>query len=535
MSTNTASPPANTTGFKGDDRALLGIVLAVITFWLFAQTTLNIGPLMAEELGMPMSVMNIAIALSALFSGMFIVVLGGLGDKYGRVKIVLLGNILNIVGSLIIAFAFGPVATPLILLGRILQGLAAGAIMPSTMALLKAYWEGKARQRAISMWSIGSWGGSGLTAVFGGFIASTFLGWRSIFIICALVSVLSILLMRHIPESAPAAGKAGKLDWPGIISFAVAMIALQIVVTQGSIIGWTSLITWGLMAVFLASFAVFLKVEVDNPNAFVDFGLFKNTVFTGATISNFLLNATSGILAVSLWVLQGAGGLSAAEAGYLTLGYAVFIIAFIRVGEKLLQKFGSRQPMIWGTLIVLVAIALLMATNVMQGTYTVLAVVAYSLFGLGLAFYATPSTDAALSNLPDDQAGSGSGIYKMASSLGAAFGVAASAAIFTALETTGLDVVGAAMEFSGRQDNVAVREAGMIGLAFNGLMAIAALASIIIFIPKNAGKTPPEGEKDRIGARDESVRLATTRAKEQTTKSSADTVGTADSADEAGR
>ncbi len=79
------------------------------------------------------------------------------------------------------------------------------------------------------------------------------------------------------------------------------------------------------------------------------------------------------------------------------------------------------------------AILLLMPTNLMLGTYSVLAVAAFSLFGIGLAFYATPSTDAALSNLPDDQAGSGSGIYKMASSLGASFGVAISAAIFTAL------------------------------------------------------------------------------------------------------
>ncbi len=57
-----------------------------------------------------------------------------------------------------------------------------------------------------------------------------------------------------------------------------------------------------------------------------------------------------------------------------------------------------------------------MPTNLLIGQYKMLAVVAYTLFGLGLAFYATPSTDAALSNLPDDQAGSGSGIYKMASS-----------------------------------------------------------------------------------------------------------------------
>ena len=199
--------PVNPTGFKGNDSALFGIVLAVVAFWLFAQTTMNIGPLMAEDVGMPMPVMNIAISLSALFSGMFIVVLGGLGDRYGRVKIVFLGKVLNIVGSLLIAFAIeGALATPMILLGRILQGLAAGAIMPCTMALLKACWDGRDRQREVSMWSIGSWGGSGMIAIFGGFMASTVLGWRAIFVICALVSMASIALVRQIPESAPLAG-----------------------------------------------------------------------------------------------------------------------------------------------------------------------------------------------------------------------------------------------------------------------------------------------------------------------------------------
>ena len=225
-------------GFTGNDSALLGIVLAVVTFWLFAQTTMNIGPLMATDVGMPMPVMNIAISISALFSGMFIVVLGGLGDRFGRVRIVLLGNLLNIVGSLLIAFAVDAAATPMILLGRVLQGLAAGSIMPSTMALLKVYWDGKQRQRAVSMWSIGSWGGSGLTAIFGGFMASTMLGWRSIFILCALVSVASIALMRQIPVSAPLAGRGGRTDWTGIVSMAVGLAALLIVVTQGSSLGW---------------------------------------------------------------------------------------------------------------------------------------------------------------------------------------------------------------------------------------------------------------------------------------------------------
>ncbi len=479
-----AAPDAR--GFKGNDAALLGIVLAVVTFWLFAQTAMNIGPLMARDVGMPMPVMNVAISLAALFSGMFTVVLGSLGDRWGRVRLVLAGNVLGIAGSLLIAFSSGAAATPMILLGRILQGLAAGAIMPASLALLKVYWDGRERQRAVSMWAIGTWGGSGLTAIFGGFMASTALGWRAIFVTSALVSVASILLVRQIPESAPLAGRTGATDWAGIVSLAVGLAALLIVVTQGSTIGWTSLATWGLLALFLAAFGVFVNAELHAGNPLVDFRLFRNAVFTGATVSNFLINGTAGALAVSLWVLQGAGGLSAATAGYLTIGYAVFIIAFIRVGEKLLQRFGPRTPMLWGSLVVLAAIVMLMATNTLQWQYTMLAVVAYSLFGLGLAFYATPSTDAALANLPPDQAGAGSGIYKMASSLGAAFGVAIAAALFTALSDTGLEAVGAVIEFSGRQDNLAVREAGVVGLAFTALMALAALVSVTIFIPARA-------------------------------------------------
>ena len=492
MSTTASTAPADerAANYVGDNKALLGIVLGVVTFWLFAQTTLNIGPVMGADLGLDISVTTIAISLSALFSGMFIVVAGGMADKIGRVRIATIGNVLGIAGSLLIALAFGSVgtATAMLLVGRALQGLSAAFIMPSTMALLKTYWHGPDRQRAVSMWSIGSWGGSGLAAIFGGLMAGTFLGWRSIFIISAVVSLISIVLMRGIPESAPSAGRASRTDWGGIISLAVTVLSLLVFITQGSNIGWTNPITWAILAVFFIALAAFVVVERRVADPLVDFSLFAIPQFTGATISNLLLNATAGLIPVSLWVLQGAGGMSAQTSGYLTLGYAVFIIAFIRVGEKLLQRFGAKKPMIWGTLIVIVAILLLMGTNTLVETYVVLAIIAYSLFGLGLAFYATPSTDMALSALPEEKAGSGSGIYKMASSIGSAFGVAIPAAIFNAMSVSGSQVVGEVMRWSGRQDNLAVREAGMFGLAAVLIMALIALTSIIFLIPNDSKK-----------------------------------------------
>src|SRR4029078_1111874 len=93
---------------------------------------------------------------------------------------------------------------------------------------------------------------------------------------------------------------------------------------------------------------LFFSIESRILNAFVDFKLFHNRTYTGATILNFLLNGAAGTFVFSLQLLQRGGNMTAQQAGMLTLGYAIAIIAFIRVGEKLLQRFGARKPMLWG-------------------------------------------------------------------------------------------------------------------------------------------------------------------------------------------
>ena len=93
------------TPYRGNDKLLFGIILGVLAFWLFAQTTLNIAPAMAADLEVPTNVMNIAVSITALFSGIFIVVVGGLADRVGRVKILMWGFILGIIGSLLVALA----------------------------------------------------------------------------------------------------------------------------------------------------------------------------------------------------------------------------------------------------------------------------------------------------------------------------------------------------------------------------------------------------------------------------------------------
>ncbi len=472
--------------YQGNDRLLLGMVLGVITFWLFAQTTLNIAPTMRTDLGINVNTSNIAVSITALFSGIFIVVIGGLGDRFGRVKTTKVGLILSIIGSLLIAASPKGTAT-FLMTGRIIQGLSAACIMPSTLALIKAYYQGAARQRAVSFWSIGSWGGSGVSSLFGGILAST-IGWRWIFWISIIIAIGSFFLISGTPESKnPPSDKNQSFDFSGVLTFMTGMVAINVVIGQGARIGWSSPVILGLTVLAVVALFAFFVIERSKENSFIDFNLFSNKTYSGATISNFLLNGAAGTLIVALTLVQLGAGLTSFQAGLLTIGYLIAILMTIRVGEKLLQKWGARKPMVLGCIITGIGILMTAFTFVLARQYMIIATIGFTLFGIGLGFYATPSTDAALSTVPTEKAGSASGIYKMASSLGAAFGVAISAAIFTGLSNRSVHFSEGI--FWGRVDNISIRYSAAIALLFNLGMVLVAIISILMTVPAGKSET----------------------------------------------
>jgi DHA2 family multidrug resistance protein-like MFS transporter len=143
----------------------------------------------------------------------------------------------------------------------------------------------------------------------------------------------------------------------------------------------------------------------------------------------------------------------------------------------------------WGTAITAAGILLTSLTFLLIEQYAVVAFVGFVLYGIGLGFYATPSTDAAMSSVPGDKAGTAAGLYKMASSLGSAFGVAISAAIYTAAQHLPAALVPDI--FWGRQDNVAMRFGGGLGLLFNIMICVVALISVMVAVPE----TQPNEER----------------------------------------
>ena len=304
--------------------------------------------------------------------------------------------------------------------------------MPATIALVKEYFDGADRQRALSYWSIGSWGGSGLCSFAGGAIA-TYMGWKWIFIFSIIFALLAMWLIKEVPESkAPSTGKF-KFDFGGLGIFIITLLAINIFITQGANFGWTSATTIILAVVSIIGIIVFIKYEAKRTTALIDFKMFQSKPYTGATISNFLLNAVAGTLIVANTYVQVGRGFNAFQSGMLSIGYLVAVLAMIRVGEKLMQRTGAKKPMVWGTALTLVGVGIMGLTFLPDLMYTIVVFIGFILFGIGLGMYATPSTDTAVSYAPDNKVGEASGVYKMASSLGNAFGVAISATIYSSI------------------------------------------------------------------------------------------------------
>ena len=179
-----------------------------------------------------------------------------------------------------------------------------------------------------------------------------------------------------------------------------------------------------------------------------------------------MLNGVAGgTLIVVNTYYQSQLGFSSLQAGLISITYLVAVLIMIRVGEKLLQNL-VLKPLLVGSGFAFLGLLLLSLTFLPNVAYIISSIIGYLLFGIGLGTYATPSTDTAVAEAPDDKVGVASGLYKMASSLGNAFGVAMSSTIYG---------------FGASFINLQLMAAGVL---FNAGIALTAFIVILILVPK---------------------------------------------------
>lgn len=415
--------------FKPGTQLIVAIILSILTYWLFAQSFLNIAPHVQKDYNIDMTVVNIAVSLTSLFTGIFIVVAGGLADKLGRVKMTRVGIILSIVGSISVIISSIPA---LLIIGRVLQGLSAACLMPATIAIINQFYHDEERQKALSFWSFGSYGGTGIASFFAGLVA-TFFGWKWIFVLSIILSFVALYLFRGVPESKEPGAKNMKFDVVGITIFLIMMLSINVVTTQGTRLGWLNPITLTLDAIFVISVFVFYFYERQKHQPFIDFSVFSNKTYIGTVSANFLLNTVIGSLALFNIYAQAGLGFSGLKAGFVTITYLIGSLSMICIGERYLQRKGPRFPMLAGPISIAVGILLISTVFLPDVVYIIVSVIGFLFIGLGLGFFATPVLDTALTSVPAEKVGVASGIIKMSSTLGAAFGIAILTTVYSSL------------------------------------------------------------------------------------------------------
>lgn len=422
---------------------IIAIMLSALTYWLFAQSFINIGPLVGQTYHTSPAILNLSISLTSFATGIFMVAAGDIADKIGQLKMTYIGLIVSIIGSILLIISD---ITALLILGRILQGLSAAILLPSTVGVLNNQFKGDHLRRAISYLMISTVGGIGLAGVIGGFIATNF-GWQTNFIISIVIALIAILLLKGTSEKVRQHRTHHPFDYKGMTVFAVMIGSFTLLLTQGFEQGWFSTFSYICLGIFVISTIIFIIIERRHTTPFIDFAVFHNRPFIGAFLNNFVLNSGLGVTVVFFIYAQTHLGLSAAQSGLVTLPYAIVAVAMIRLGEKATLRFGGKLMLIIGPMFPVIGITIISMTQLSASQYVISVVIGFVICAIGNGLVATPGLTIAIFSMPNEKVGLATGLYKMSGTLGGAFGIALSTTVFSMLQLNYTPSVAATVTF----------------------------------------------------------------------------------------
>lgn len=385
-----------------------------------------------------------------------LVIMGTLGDRLGRRRLLMAGSAGFLLASLLAAYA--PNAGTLIA-ARALLGVAGAAVLPSTLALIShMFTDARQRATAIAMWVTALSVGLAIGPIVGGVLLASW-WWGSVFLVGLPVMLIALVtapvLLPEYRDPRP-----GRLDLASVALFLLAVLPL--------VYGVKSLAAHGPTAETGAAFAAgvaftFLFVRRQNRLAtpLLDLRLFRNRAFTGALLTLLLgMTALNGVEYLVPQYLQAVAGLSPLEAGLWLLPGAAGLIAGSQLTPLLARRFRPAYVLVGGLLVSLTGYAALaLASGV------AVASVGLTVIMFGAAPISVLGTALAVGAAPPEKAGAAAATGQTAYDLGLALGIAVTGSVAVAVYRSGIpgDAPAAARESLG----------GAAAVAGEGLLATA--------------------------------------------------------------
>jgi EmrB/QacA subfamily drug resistance transporter len=384
-------------------------------------TVVNVAlPAISDDLNAGLADQQWVVEAYALATVSLLLVGGALGDQFGRRWIFTIGLIGFGITSILCALA--PSSTFLIG-ARALQGLTGALLVPGSLAIIAATFEGAERGKAVGTWT--AW--TGIATVIGpagGGALVEAVSWRAIFWVNIPLVIFTVLLTRsHVEESLdPEADRA--IDWLGILMSAAGLGGVVLGFIEQPMHGWSSpvvlipLIGGGVL------FALFLAWESRYRHSMLDLGLFRIRNFAVTNLETLIVY--SGLIGALFFVtlfLQQTVGYSPLEAGFATTPISLIMFALSPVFGRIATSTGPRVPMCVGPIVGGVGLMLLTRVDA-NASYLADVLPGVLVFGFGLSATVAPLTATALNSVVENRVGVASGINNAVSRIAGVLAIA---------------------------------------------------------------------------------------------------------------
>jgi EmrB/QacA subfamily drug resistance transporter len=371
------------------------------------------------------TVVGYLLAYSSLLIGA-----GRLADLLGRKRVLVAGTIVYMGASVVGALANDALV---LIVALIACGVGAAVLTPASLAIVTDAFRGARRSTAVGVWGAATAIFSGIAPAIGGLFTGE-LSWRWILWLNVIVGAAILVGVRSARETRNDGGGERRFDLIGLVCSVgfLAGITLALNETPAEW-AWGSTQTIVVIAVAVALLVGFLVAEPRIRQPLIDLSLFTRRNLSGAAISLLVLNFALGAVLFFIPVfLEELLDYDPLQAGLLLLPSSVGMGVGMPIGGRLFERLGPVWPIVGG--MALCAVAMLLLGGIDEHTGYAELWVPLSVLGLGIGLALTPLNLAALSAVPQRLHAEVGGIITTVAGLGAMFGVAASGALFEALQ-----------------------------------------------------------------------------------------------------
>jgi EmrB/QacA subfamily drug resistance transporter len=405
------------------------ILLSVAEFMVILDVTVvNVAlPSISRALHFAAGDLQWVITAYVLVSGGLVLLGGRASDFAGRRRMFWAGLALFTTASL--GSGVAPSAA-ILLATRAAQGLGAALLTPAALSIITTTYTGPQRARALGAW--GALGGAGAAVgVLAGGMLTSWLGWRSVFLINVPAGmIVGILSARLLPVAAPA-GRVRDLDLPGALLVTAGLATAVYALASAPAHGWGSARTLLLLAVSSSLLIGFAFVESRAARPLLPPSTWRNRPLVSGAAMN--LGATAvlvGAFFLNSLYLQDVERTSALVTGAEFLPLVAVIGLGAHVTAQVLPRTGSRVIAAAG-LVLMAGGALLLSQASRQDSYLTGLLPGLLVLGAGTGLVYPAASVTAMSEVHEDNAGLASGFMTAAHEIGAALGVAVFAAVAT--------------------------------------------------------------------------------------------------------